>query len=56
MVIRNETPLYDIAARIGEDFASKTTKAIIWGNGAKFPGQEVSLATRALDGMQIKFI
>ncbi len=56
MVVKNETPLYDIATKIGEDFASKTTKAIIWGEGAKFPGQEVSLTTKAVAGMQIKFI
>lgn len=56
MTIRKETKLSDVAKMIGTEFAENKKKARIWGNGAKFPAQEVSLTTQAQDGMQIKFI
>lgn len=55
VVITGKT-LFDVAEEIGTDFAADKTRAKIWGNGAKFPGQEVSLSAEVKDGMQIKFI
>ncbi|KKQ45615.1 MAG: GTP-binding protein [Candidatus Woesebacteria bacterium GW2011_GWA1_37_8] len=52
---KNKT-LFDIALEIGSEFAEDKTRAKIWGTGAKFPGQEVSLSAKAQDGMQIRFI
>lgn len=56
LVVKNSITLSEIANQLGENFTEKSKKALIWGNGAKFPGQEVSLSTKALDGMQIRFI
>lgn len=55
-VVKNGITLEEIAQRIGEGFAEKLKYAVIWESGAKFPGQEVSLSTKAKDGMQIRFI
>jgi small GTP-binding protein len=48
--------LSDIASEIGSEFAESKTKAKIWGTGAKFPGQDVSLSTEVKDGMQVRFL
>jgi small GTP-binding protein len=56
MVVKNNLTLYDVAYKIGEEFASKVKSAIIWGNGAKFEGQQVSLETKVQEGMQIRFV
>ena len=48
--------LSEIAHGIGSDFLEDKKRAKIWGTGAKYPGQEVSLLTYALDGMQVRFI
>lgn len=56
-IITNRTEtLGDIAEKIGTDFAENKKKAKIWGAGAKFPGQEVSLSTEVLEGMQVRFV
>ncbi len=56
IVVKKGKTLLDIAEEIGTDFAENKNRAKIWGNDAKFPGQEVSLSTPALDEMQVKFI
>ena len=48
--------LKEVAEKIGTEFAEDKNKAKIWGSGAKFPGQEVSLTTPIRDGMQIRFL
>ncbi len=56
-VIMNEgDTLEDVAKSIGSEFLAGTTLAKIWGNGAKFDGQEMALSTKVIDGMQIRFI
>ncbi|MDP3918021.1 MAG: GTPase [Candidatus Woesebacteria bacterium] len=56
-VIRQENDtLIDVAKSIGTEFYQSTTLAKIWGNGAKFDGQEMALSTKVIDGMQIRFI
>jgi uncharacterized protein len=56
IVVKNGKTLLDIAEEVGTDFAESKKRAKIWGSSAKFPGQEVSLSTYALDGMQVRFI
>jgi len=56
IIIKETSTLCDIAKKVGEDFANKTKSAVIWGKGAKFEGQQVSLNTKAVDGMMIRFI
>lgn len=56
MVVKKNMTLLDVAQKIGSEFAMDKTKAKIWGNGAKFPSQEVSLREKVKDGMQIRFI
>ena len=56
IVVKNGKTLSEIAEEIGTEFAEDKKKAKIWAAGAKFPGQEVSLSTPALDGMQVRFV
>ena len=56
MVVKKGVTLQAVAEKIGADFATDKTSAKIWGSGAKYPGQEVSLSTVVRDGMQIKFL
>lgn len=55
MIIRQGQVLSDVMAKIGSDFAQNKTEAKIWGAGAKFPGQKVSLKTQVQDGMELMF-
>ncbi|RJR30367.1 GTP-binding protein [Candidatus Microgenomates bacterium] len=56
MIMKRGDTLRHVADKIGSEFARDKTKARIWGEGAKFPGQEVSLRTLAKDNMQIRFV
>lgn len=56
MIMRADDSLLDLAQKIGTEFAQSKTSAKIWGNGAKFPSQEVSLSTKLKEGMMIRFI
>lgn len=56
IVTRMGQTLFDLAKKIGDEFAETKRRAKIWGTGAKFPGQEVSLSTQVQDGMQVRFI
>ena len=56
-IIMNEGDnLITVAGKIGEEFAEDKTRAKIWGTGAKFKGQEVSLSTKVAEGMQVRFV
>jgi hypothetical protein len=55
VVMRQGDTLKEVAEDIGPDFAEEHKKARIWGPGAKFSGQEVSLTTRIVEGVQIMF-
>jgi len=48
--------LSDVTQKIGSDFFAKTKGAKINGPGAKFADQEVSLSTKVVEGMQIRFL
>lgn len=56
IVMRKGESLQEAMEKLGSDFAENKKKAIIWGNGSKFPGQEVSLTTQVQEGMQVRFI
>lgn len=56
IIMKEGETLLDVANKIGNDFSQSTSLAKIWGNGAKFEGQEVALTTKVVDGMQIRFI
>lgn len=56
MIMKNGDTLNDVAEKIGTEFAEGKSKAKIWGEGAKFPSQEVSLTTKIEDGMMVRFI
>ena len=56
IVMKAEQTLNDVAVKIGSEFAESKKLVRIWGSGAKFPGQEVSLSTEVTEGMQIRYI
>ena len=56
IIMKERETLLDVAQKIGNEFAEATNLAKIWGNGAKFEGQEIPLTTTVVDGMQIRFI
>jgi ribosome-interacting GTPase 1 len=56
IVMKKGDSLSDVALKIGSDFAEGKKSAKIWGSGAKFPGQEVSLSVKVQEGMQIRFV
>ena len=55
-VVKSNLTLQEVAEGIGSEFLEGKIAAKIWGNGAKFDGQEVSLSTKVQDGMKVKFI
>jgi len=56
IIMKEGETLLDVAQKIGNEFSKATSLAKIWGNGAKFEGQEIPLTTALVDGMQIRFI
>ncbi len=56
MVTKAGSLLRDLVEEIGGDFAQSKTGAKLWGPGAKYPGQEVSLSYPTKDGMYVRFI
>lgn len=56
MIMKSGDTLADLAYKIGSEFAESKKYAKIWGNGARFPAQEVSLETPVQEGMQVRFL
>lgn len=56
IIMKEGDILSDVAKKIGTEFAEDKTRAKIWGTGAKFSGQEVSLNKKVAEGMQVRFI
>jgi small GTP-binding protein len=56
LIMKKSDTLAEVAKKIGKEFAEDKTGAKIWGKGAKFPGQQVSLTTAIRDGMLVRFI
>ena len=56
IVMKKGQMLSEVTQKIIIDFSENKKSAKIWGPGAKFPGQEVSLSIPILEGMQARFI
>ncbi|MBI1863753.1 50S ribosome-binding GTPase [Candidatus Woesebacteria bacterium] len=56
IITKKGVTLKQLAEKIGTNFAEGKKKAKIWGTGAKFASQEVSLKTQIQDGMQVRFV
>jgi small GTP-binding protein len=56
IIMKEGDTLKDVALKIGADFAESKKLVKIWGEEAKFPGQEVSFSTPVAEGVQIRFI
>jgi len=56
IIMKKGDTLFDVAKKIGEEFVKKKENAKIWGRGAKYPGQKVSLTKKIEEEMQIRFI
>lgn len=56
IVMKEGDTLRDIAIKIGSEFADSKKLVKIWGASAKFPEQEVSIDSKVVEGMQIRFI
>jgi len=56
LIMKKGQTLYDVAKKIGTEFAGTKTVAKIWGAQAKFAGQSVSLTTPVQEGMQVRFV
>lgn len=56
MIVKRGSTLKDIAGKIGTEFEESHKRAKIWGPGAKFDGQEVSLKTQPQHEMMIRFV
>ena len=54
IVKRNQT-LGDVLKRISNEMRDDVSRAYIWGNGARFPGQEVSFKFQVFDEMEVWF-
>ena len=56
VIAKQGATLEEIAQNIGPEFAEGKKAARIWGPSAQFPGQEVPLSTRVVEGLQLRFI
>lgn len=56
MIMRQKQTLLDVLQKIGSEFAQTKKGAKIWGPGAKYPGQEVSLSTPVRDEIEVMFV
>jgi|SRR3989344_4685196 len=56
LIMNSKHTLKDVMRKIGTEFAENKKSAKIWGTGAKFPGQEVSLDTLVVDGIEVLFL
>lgn len=56
MVMRQGSSLSDVLKKIGVEFAEDKSGARVWGAGAKFPGQKVSLNIQVRDEMEVAFV
>lgn len=55
IIIQSGSSLEDLSKQLGSRIGEYVKRALIWGSGAKYPAQEVSLSTIAQDGMYVRF-
>lgn len=56
LIVKSGSKLSDVAEKLGRNLGLSFESAKIWGSGAKFPGQQVSLRTPVQDGMEVTFV
>jgi hypothetical protein len=56
IIAKRGTTLEEIAQSIGPEFAEGKKAARIWGASAQFPGQEIPLSTKVVEGLQLRFV
>ena len=56
IIAKKGETLFDITQKIGTEFAQSKKEAEIWGVGAKFPAQKVSMSTKIQEGMIVRFL
>jgi hypothetical protein len=56
IIVNSNFNLKQVAEAIGSEFAADKESAKIWGNGAKFNGQTVSLKMKVEEGMMVRFV
>ncbi len=56
MIMHIGENLQDLLNRLGQDATVGKNEAKIWGPGARFEGQTVSLSTKVQDGMEVTFV
>lgn len=54
LIVTKGKTLAEVGEIIGTDFSQDIQNAKIWGPGAKFPGQKVSLTTKVQEGMIVR--
>ena len=56
VIVHTEETLGGVLGKLGPDASIGKTEARIWGPGARFPGQIVSLGTKVQDRMEVTFV
>lgn len=56
IITRQGQTLSGVLLKIGSDFAQNKASAKIWGPGAKYPGQDVSLSAPVQDEIEVMFV
>lgn len=55
LIMKSDKTLADVLKKISAEMRDDVTRACIWGNKAKFPGQEVSFNFQVFDEMEVWF-
>jgi len=55
LIVRANNSLGQVLERISSQMSEDVSRALIWGSGARFPGQEVSMSFRVFDEMEVWF-
>jgi small GTP-binding protein len=56
IIMKKGQIIADLLPKLGSTFENKYKTAKIWGEVARFPGQEVPLSTKLIDKLQVKLI
>lgn len=55
LIMKKGNTLSDVLKRISSEMRDDVSRALIWGKGAKFPGQEVSFGYQVFDEIEVWF-
>lgn len=56
LILKNKMTIIEAAAAVSLELANEVVGALVWGNGAKFPGQRVTKKHPLSDGMTVFFL